>query len=226
MESSPIKEFRKFVEEEINPAVEEIKAIKQDKSRQHLQKLIYTSLVDRFDSMVDTTIYANCRNEHFKKLADQGLKDNFTEKDMIDFLMESANFGEMIDNRLKAALRNSVARKRHAIKLQHLLEAFCPEYAKNEPRVTYSSGIIRSQKIKIPKISKAPVSVCGFADWLYSRRNAIVHGSGRSQLLKNDLEQIEKLWGRKPATSIKIKIGTTTIAANFYQAVCRILEGK
>jgi len=36
-----------------------------------------------------------------------------------------------------------------------------------------------------PQHRKIPYSICGYADWLYARRNSIVHGAGAKSLLEN-----------------------------------------
>lgn len=88
---------------------------------------------------------------------------------------------------------------------------------KSLPRVNISTGAILD-KIK-PQSKKVPYSIAGYADWLYSRRNAIVHGSGTNKYLKNDLVQLEKLYKCAPPASFRIKIGTVEIAAEFYRGV-------
>ncbi len=62
MDLSSARDFKKYVEKQIAPSVEDIADL-DDKSRKHVQKLVYTNLVDRFDVMVDHLILDNCRSE-------------------------------------------------------------------------------------------------------------------------------------------------------------------
>ena len=54
------RNFSKFVDKEILPATQDLEKL-DDANRKHVQKLVYTNLVDRFDSMIDGAILDNCR---------------------------------------------------------------------------------------------------------------------------------------------------------------------
>jgi len=47
-----LTEFLRYMEKEILPATVDIENL-ADANRKHVQKLVYTNLVDRFDSMLD-----------------------------------------------------------------------------------------------------------------------------------------------------------------------------
>jgi hypothetical protein len=137
--------------------------------------------------------------------------------------MEAENLQEMLDLRLKNGIRNTILRERHSKKLMSLFSVFRPEERfHRESRVNISTGKIQHEVT--PQRKPIPTSICGYADWLYSRRNGIVHGSGGSALFQNDRTQIEKIYGKEPAKTFKIKIGSVTSAANFYKDVAEILR--
>ena len=80
------------------------------------------------------------------------------------------------------------------------------------------------EKMKPKKNVKCPYSICGYADWLYSRRNSIVHGAGTSAFLKNDRQQLKKFYKREPAKTFKISVGSVQTTATFYKEVSRLLS--
>ena len=91
----------------------------------------------------------------------------------------------------------------------------------NTPRVNISTGAIIDQ-IK-PQNKAIPYSICGYADWVYSRRNSVVHGTGTTKFLKNDLVQLDKLFKCKPAKTIRIQLSSVKTAAAFYKSVVDLL---
>jgi hypothetical protein len=136
--------------------------------------------------------------------------------------MRSGDIQEAIDEKLQSALRNSILRERHSKKLLSLFNTFeVGGNYKNLPRVNINTGVIL-EKIK-PQSKTVPYSIAGYSDWLYSRRNAIVHGGGSNKYLRNDLVQLKKLYKCDPAKTFRIKLGTVEIAAEFYQGVANML---
>ena len=97
------------------------------------------------------------------------------------------------------------------------------QQAKNCPRVNVSTGKIL-EKIKLQKNIKIPYSICGYSDWLYSRRNSLVHGAGTSSFLPNDKLQFKKLYNCEPAKAFRISLGSVQITAIFYKEVARLLS--
>ena len=77
-----IKSFLNFIDNQINSAVEELDRL-ADGHRVHLQKLVYTNLVDRFDTLVDDLIKINSRNEMVLEKALKPLQQPITEADLI-----------------------------------------------------------------------------------------------------------------------------------------------
>lgn len=222
MNKSKFVDFNKFLEKEIIPATTDLEKL-DDASRKHVQKLVYTNLVDRFDSMIDETILDNCREEYLVDEATKSLTQPIIESDLVRLLMHSDNIQTALGNKLKDSLRNSVLRDRHSKKLSTLFRVFQPqEDCWNRPRVNIAVGTILDQ-IK-PQQKNMPYSICGYADWLYSRRNSIVHGAGTNKFLENDLQQLKKLHKCTPSITFRIKLSSITNAAAFYQSVIVMLE--
>lgn len=221
MTADRFPDFRKFVDKELLPATRDLERL-DDANRKHVQKLVYTNLVDRFDAMVDGAILENCRQEHLVSEALKGMTQPFTEADVLRLLMQGESVQDSIDARLKDVLTTAVLRQRHSKKLSTLFKVLKPEEdCWNKPRVNTATGQILEQMT--PQQKTVPYSVCGYADWLYSRRNSIVHGGGSAKLLNNDLQQIAALFKCKPARTLKIKLSSIKTAATFYQSVVDLL---
>ncbi len=223
MELQALKEFTQFVDREIEPALKDIGKLPVN-SRKHLQKLVYTNLVDRFDSTVDRLMLDNCRNGELILAAEGDMKSQVTEAELLKLLMESANLESAIDSRLKTSISNTILRLRHSRKLLKLFQVFQPEQqSESFPRVNISTGKIL-EKMKPQKNVKCPYSICGYADWLYSRRNSLVHGASTSAFLKNDRQQLKKFYKREPAKTFKISVGSVQTTVTFYKEVSRLLS--
>ncbi len=225
MKSEALKEFENFVSNEIQPALREVGGLAVN-SRKHLQKLVYTNLVDRFDSMIDHLILDNCRNDELIKAAESDMKSQVTEAELLKLLLESTNLESAIDNRLKTSIRNTILRQRHSRKLLKLFQVFQPEQrSEKHPRVNISTGKIL-EKIKPQKKFKCPYSICGYADWLYSRRNSLVHGAGTSSFLENDRKKLQEHYSKEPAKTFKISLGSVQTTATFYLEVSKLLSSN
>lgn len=223
MNTDRFADFSMFVDKEILPAANDIEKL-DDSSRKHVQKLVYTNLVDRFDAMIDGALLDNCREEHLVSEATKVLTKPITESDLLQLLIHSDHVQDALDIKLKESLRNVVLRERHSRKLSTLFRVFQPDQeCWNQPRVNISVGTI-SPHIK-PQKKTIPYSICGYADWLYSRRNSIVHGAGTNKFLANDAAQLEKLFKCKPAKTFRIRVSSTRISAAFYKGVVDLLMG-
>jgi len=212
--------FEKYVDKQILPASSDVGKL-DERSRKHVQKLIYASLVDQFDSMIDATILENCRAEHLVERATAGMTQQITEADLLKLLIQSGDIQEAVDEKLRMALRNSVLRERHSKKLAALLRALevTIDY-QSKPRVNVNTGHV-IEKMK-PFRKTIPHSICGYADWLYSRRNSVVHGAGTT-FLENDRVQMKKLYHCEPAKRLVVKLSSVRLAATFYKDVVSIL---
>jgi hypothetical protein len=223
MEFRSLDGFTKYVEKEIQPATVDIKSL-PEKSRVHIQKLVYTNLVDRFDTIIDQMILDNCREDYFVEEALKDGSSSISEAELYRLLLNSDGLQDALRLRLQAGLRNSVLRGRHSQKLMTLLQLSVPQTNAHKPvpRVNLNNGEIL-EKLK-PQKRPVPQSIVGYADWLYARRNAIVHGAGSRSLLKNDVSQIKRLFQVEVAGSFKIIVGSITSAATFYRRVASILK--
>ena len=221
MNTSRFDDFEKFVDNELLPAVTDIGKL-ADANRKHVQKLVYTNLVDRFDAMIDGAILDNCRREHLVEEAMKGMTQSVTEADVIRLLLEGASLQDAIDHRLKDVLRLAVLRQRHSKKLQTLFKVLKPDdNCWSKPRVNPATGAILASIT--PQQKSLPYSICGYADWVYSRRNSVVHGAGTSKLLANDVKQLTALFNVKPAATFKIKLSSINNLATFYQSIVHLL---
>lgn len=221
MDASRLQEFDSFVEKEIFPAVKDLEKL-ADANRKHIQKLVYTNLVDRFDAAVDGCLLNNCREQALVDEATKRMTQPITESDLMQLLLRSDDLQDALEAKLTDALRESVLRQRHSRKLSKLFEVLQPDQeCWNVPRVNVSVGSIHG-KIK-PQQKTVPYSICGYADWLYSRRNSVVHGAGTTKFLDNDINQLEALFKCSPAKKIRIQLSSVTVAAKFYREVVALL---
>jgi len=221
MNTEAISDFIKYVDKEILPATKELEKL-EDNHRKHLQKLVYTNLANRFDAMVDNAILDNCKEGSLLEKAIKPMGDNITEGQMLKLLMEADTIQDVIEERLRQSLSNSILRERHSKKLSALFDVLSEDDAVwTHPRVNISTGDIK-EKCKVNN-KNIPHSICGYADWIYSRRNALVHGAGSSSILKNDIEQIKKLFKIDVKPQIRIKIGSVNNTANFYKQVAEMM---
>jgi hypothetical protein len=219
--TAAVKDFQRFVKKEVLLAIADLGKL-SEAQRIHVQKLVYTNLVDRFDTLVDTTILYNCREDVLVDEASKDLTGSITEADLVRLLMHSATLQAALDTKLQGALRNSALRQRHSKKLETLFRVFAPDLkATGKPRVNPATGEILDE-IR-PANNRQPLSICGYADWLYSRRNAVVHGGGESKYLENDKAQLKKLFNCQVPATFKIKLSSVQNAATFYLGVADIL---
>lgn len=224
MNLDKLKEFTKFLDKELVPGIDELEKL-SDTNRKHVQKLVYTNLVDRFDYLVDKLLLDNCREEFLVEKAFSGNDQPITESDLIGLLLNSQDLQSALELRLQSKLRLSVLRQRHSRKLFTLLP-LCDGVGEidKSPRVNPSNGDI-VEKFKI-QVKTTPHSICGYADWLYSRRNAVVHGAGGSSFLDNDKKQIKKLYKVDTTKTFKISTSSIRTAVNFYRKLCGMVEAS
>lgn len=221
MNIQKIEEFEAYLEREVASASSELENLEEE-SRKHLQKLVYTNLVDRFDSMVDHTLLDNAFNETLLTEVLDKLKEPISEGEILRLFVDATDTSGHINSRVQDTLRNGVLRNRHSKKLSKLLEVFCPDEHTMKPRVNVSTGKILS-KFK-PQNNKIPSSIAGYADWLYSRRNAVVHGGGSASMLDNDLEQLKTIYKANPAKRVRLSLSSLKNATAFYSSVVRLLK--
>lgn len=225
LDYSAISDFETFVKKEIQPAVRDIEKL-DDRNRKHIQKLVYTNLVDRFDTMVDACLLNNCRHESLAAQALKNATSPVTEADLLKLLMSGEHIQDALTTRLQDGLRNTVLRGRHSSKFRELIKVMAPNFGADTavPRVNPSTGRI-VEKFKVQD-KQMPHSVVGYADWLYSRRNSVVHGAGTNKYLQNDRIQIKKLFKVELKTTFRIVVGTLTTSTAFYLDVVDFLKSE
>ena len=224
MDLTNVLEFEKFVNSEVKQAAAELNGLAEG-SRTHLQKLVYTNLVDRFDVMVDKTILDNSLHP---TLLDESLKkldSPVTESEVLRLLLDGSDIRNVVQSRVKNILSNGVLRERHSKKLSKLFSLFeGVGEVWNKPRVNNANGnILTTYTVQNKKV---PASICGYADWLYSRRNSIVHGGGSNTILSNDVEQLKKIFKVDVAKTTRLKLGAITTASTYYLAVVHLIKSN
>ena len=96
MITTSLKSFESFLKKEIQPAISELDQL-NDNSRKHIQKLIYTNLVDRFDVMVDKIILDNIHEQEIIDIATKNMDKPVIESDLIKLLIGKDRLESMID---------------------------------------------------------------------------------------------------------------------------------
>lgn len=222
MITNHITEFESFVANDVDAAAKELSGIKTDAQRKHLQRLVYTNLVDRFDSMVDHTLLVNAASTSLLDEALSKLNDPLPEGELLRLLLAS-NASVHAESRVQEYVRTNILRKRHSQKLEKLLGVLHPSVnATKAPRVNVNTGAVVAKFT--PQNNKIPASICGYADWLYSRRNSVVHGAGGTALLRNDLDKLKSLYNAQPAAGVKISVGSISSASKYYLGVSSLLK--
>jgi len=222
MDVSRISEFKLFIAQQVTPALNDIENL-EEKNRKHLQKLVFSNLVDRFDHLVDKLILDNCREDVLVKKAVGDKASPMSELDFIQLLIEAGDFQGALDRRLQDKLRTSTLSQNHARKLNTLLGLFDNVGdVWNKPRVTPVTGkILESFKVQKQQI---PATVCGYADWLYSRRNAIVHGAGTQSYSQRDIDRIKKAHRVNLRKTFRVTVASSRNASTFYLSLCALIE--
>lgn len=216
-------EFKNYMQKELLFATKELEKIKTEESRKHLQKLVYTNLVDRFDTMVDSAITENFDSEILLEEASKNLEKELTQAEFIKNILNQTSWKDYAAEKVKESLSSTTLRQRHSNKLSKLCKVFMPnEEVWNTQRVNISTGDILKQ-IK-PQSKTIPYSICGYADWLYSRRNAVVHKGGSSKFLDNDIKQIKKQFNTSIGKTVKIQLSSIKTTSKFYLSLINLFE--
>lgn len=216
-----ITDFVSFIDMDLLPGVSEIENL-ADSNRIHVQRLVYSNLVDRFDYLVDKLLLESCTNEYLTDYAYGKHDDPLSESKFVRLFRDGQDIQSAVKTMIQNRLRDTLLRERHSVKLQKLMLSFTIEDRLiMKPRINQSTGNI--MKTSKPSAS-IPLSISGYADWLYSRRNAIVHGGRTSKMLSRDLDQMLKRYRVKVADSFKLKLGSIRTAATFYKEVSVLLQ--
>ncbi|MFZ2072595.1 MAG: hypothetical protein WA101_02365 [Minisyncoccia bacterium] len=213
--------FLSFCREDIQSAVKELEKIKTEENRKHLQRLVYVNLINRFDYLVDKLILwfsinnFALRDEILKSIEEEAI----SKKEVFEIFFMKERSYEIVTDKIKDLARSNILRGRHSTKLLKILtKCLCWENIE-KPRVGNDGKIF----IKTKKNATQPNSILGYADWLYSRRNSLVHGDGKNYT-KNDHEHIEKIYRVKLPKNFRLQIASIKSAIHFYE--CLLEEMK
>lgn len=215
-----LKNFEAFVKRDIEAAIGELEKIDKEENRSHLQKLVYIDLVNRFDYLIDQLLLVlSSKSKSLNDIVIEGWKDiPVTKKDLFQILTQESiqdTASKQIEDEIKIRYLN----RRHADKLSILLRE-CFSWSDSDlkrPRVD-TNGTIFEKMDRSDR--KNPLQVPGFADWLYSRRNAFVHGSG-NKFLQTDIDAIQKKYGVKVGASAHLRLLSIRTASKFYLDLCK-----
>lgn len=216
-----MEDFSEFVDNEIVPSISELEKLSAG-NRIHLQKLIFTNLVDRFDYAVDKTLLDFI---HHASIRDSILKDRkepVTEQKLFEFLLKTpVEIHSSLTDSLKDDLRKVVLRKRISVKLSKLCVILAPNENLQKPRVNEATGDILAKRKTHKNI---PVSIQGYCDWLYCRRNAVVHGGGTMKISDDDFDHLKIHYKVSPSKTVKLLQGSIKNASNFYKSLIAIFK--
>lgn len=208
-----IEVFLDFCREDIGSAVKELKGIKVENNRKHLQKLVYVNLINRFDYLIDKLLlWFSVNNENLRtELLDSIGKDNISRKEVFEiFFMKDRSY-DLVIEKIKELARVNLLRGRHSKKLQKILCTCLGWKSIEKPRVNRDGKIFE----QTTKRNTQPNSLLGYADWLYSRRNSIVHGDGKNYTV-TDQEETSKLYSVSLPKKFRLQLASIISAVNFY----------
>lgn len=217
---SSIEDFSDFCSKDITSAIDELTGIKVVKNRKHLQKLVYVNLVNRFDSLVDKLILWLCinsqilRDEMLNTIKDQ----NISKKEVFELFLIGEKSYQLVLEKIQNIARLGILRGRHSSKILKILNTLKIKDF-DRPRVNNDGKIFEKRK----KFKNIPNSIYGYADWLYCRRNSIVHGDGinytdqdRKNIIKQHKVELKK--------SFKLQLTSIKTAETFYNDFLKIIK--
>ncbi len=213
-----IDEFTRFCQDDISAAAKELKRLKTEQ-RKHLQKLVYSNLVDRFDSLVDKLIlwFSINRDDMRETILKKLETDTISKKEAYElFFLKDKSYDSVV-SKIQDQVRVHFLRERHSSKLKRILQSLGINDI-NNPRVHENGVIYESRTYN----KQHPNSILGYADWLYSRRNGMVHGNGK-QLTRGDLEQIKSQFKIDMSQVIRLKLSSITAAVTYYRQLSELI---
>lgn len=205
-----LRRFSVYLEKDFKPAYEEISKIAVSKNRVHIQKLLYVSLLNRFDSAIDEFFYENPESDVLESAIKSSLSQPLTAYEMIGLIRGGE---DMIADKIRSIVKAEVGRKKHVDKLSMMLKqlGFSDSDIKKN-RVNNASGSILDT---YPATKTHPVSILGYADWLYSRRNVLVH-STKSNFDPQLKKRFKDTYNVSLPDSIRLSIAALKTAGKFY----------
>lgn len=144
--SKILKNFKKFSEEEISSAILELKEIKKEDNRKHLQRLVYTNLVNRFDALVDNLllIFGTEDQNEFRDIVLNKVKDvSVSSMDFYQIILAD-DLKSAAKEKVEDLIRLHFLRDGHSRKLRVLFESCLQIEAKeiDRPHVNANDGRI------------------------------------------------------------------------------------
>lgn len=215
---SSLKKFKSYLDRDFEPAYGEIIAIKVEKNRIHIQKLLYVSLLNRFDSTLNDFLMENHHLEELNSIIKSSLSQNISEYDVYEIIKGGKN---LIDERIKSIVKNKACSRSHVDKLALVLRGSGltdKEIKKN--RINNNTGSI----VDSVSASKThPLSILGYADWLFARRNILVHSASNSfadQVKKKFLDS----YSVHLPNSMRLNASSLKTASKFYKDLLDIIK--
>jgi hypothetical protein len=142
-------------------------------------------------------------------------KKPINESEILKLMLSTESPHQVAMEKLRDTLASTLLQRRHSEKLGKLLKVLGVKDSEwKKPRVNPSKGEILNKFT--PQNKSIPASIEGYADWLYSRRNAMVHGGGKYNWLDRDLKQLKKKFECEPGRTVKLSLSSIRIAAKFY----------
>ncbi len=212
----------------IDGAVEELRKITTEHNRIQLQKLVFVHLVNNFDSVIDKLLLWSATNN--KDIRDKVLASVKDEpvylKNLYEVFLESESPQEVIIQKMEDKARISLLNKGHAEKVRMLALSVAWKQVNTTFVATSGPKTGRIATTKAGrKAKKVPNSVPGFSDYLYSKRNSIVHGNG-IRYTEKDFKRLKEDHCEKLPQDFKLSIGSITTAQTFYKSFAEIYLEK
>lgn len=205
-----LRKFSVYLEKDFKPAYEEISKIAVSKNRVHIQKLLYVSLLNRFDSAIDEFFYENPESDVLESAIKSSLSQPLTAYEMIGLIRGGE---DVIADKIRSIVKAEVGRKKHVDKLSMMLKqlGFSDSEVKKN-RVNNASGSILDA---YSATKTHPVSILGYADWLYARRNILVHSTNSNSDSKLK-KRFKETYNVALPNSIRLSISALKTASKFY----------
>lgn len=215
-----IDTFLDFCSKDISSAISELGNIKDEGNRKHLQKLVYVNLANRFDYLTDKLLLwfcINCqslRDEMLETIKDQ----NISKKEVFELFLIGEKSYELVLKKIQNIARLGLLRERHSNKVLKILNILKIKGV-DQPRVNNDGKIFEKRK----KFKTIPNSIYGYADWLYCRRNSIVHGDGINYT-EQDRKNIIKQHKVELKKGFKLQLTSIKTAETFYSDFLKIIK--
>lgn len=205
-----LRNFSSYLEKDFKPAYEEISKISIQKNRVHIQKLLYISVLNRFDSAIDEFFCENPESEVLETTIRNSLSQPMSGYEIIAFIRggEAA-----ISEKFQSIVKVELGRRKHVDKLSLMLKHLGFGDAElKRCRVNNASGSILDS---YPAQKTHPVSILGYADWLYCRRNVLVH-STKSNFDAQLKKRFKETYNVTLPDSIRLSISALKTVSKFY----------